>query len=229
MFKKITLVVVPKKSACPLILGMDFVIANSLEIDVNNRNVIRQLPDGSRYLWQVDENGNLQEACLHRVRCVAAKPVKLDGAKNIQVPLAFADEVLAQVQHMRGNPLLLCEGISPPRHQKFHTVPGIVDPAHMTVLMSAIPGQSTQIRKGDVVGVVSSVLELDHKGDDFETWSNEKIQKEIPLGQLNEQQRDLVWGMLGSCQEVLSAGDHDVGTASVTAHKINLYDDTPVY
>lgn len=231
-FGKMTFVVVPKRypMTCRLILGMDFLTKSCLEIDVKNRTVTRMLPDSSQYMWQVGVDGQQGGVMLRRVTCVAASPVKLRDQERIKVPIAFSNpEVAALMHHVGDNSVLLYEEAPPKKHPKLKTVPGIVDPARMSVYVTCVGNQPVNVSKGHALGVISSVVELDPDDTDLVPWTAERLSTEVPLTELPEEQRHKVWSLLNNCQSVFSTGDKDVGTASVTAHKIVLYDDTPVY
>ena len=57
----------------------------------------------------------------------------------------------------------------------------------------------------------------------------ERIKGEIDLNDLDPNQRQSVQAMLQGCLDAFSQGDNDIGKASVTAHRIELYDTTPIY
>ena len=60
-------------------------------------------------------------------------------------------------------------------------------------------------------------------------YTKQRIEEENPLDDLSVLQRAKVWEMLTRCRLCLSTGSKDIGQASVTAHKISLYDKTPIY
>ena len=92
---------------------------------------------------------------------------------------------------------------------------------------------SSQIRKGHVVGKISTVLELpdDNDGDGVgaeEGNTNDPL-SQVNLTELNPHEQAKVFDMLQRVRSVFSTGEFDIGHANVTEHVIRLSDDTPIY
>ena len=60
-------------------------------------------------------------------------------------------------------------------------------------------------------------------------WSKEGLAKEVIMGkELSEAEKEEVLEMLMGVKKALSTGDHDIGTAKVKPHKIDIMNDTPI-
>ena len=84
------------------------------------------------------------------------------------------------------------------------------------------------IRRGTMVGTVSSIVDLEVEVDDSKSWTGERLESEIDLGGLSVSEIASVRGMLFGRRTVFSTGDQDIGCASVTEHRIELNDYTPI-
>jgi hypothetical protein len=97
------------------------------------------------------------------------------------------------------------------------------------VLMAA--GDSdVLVRKGQVVGSFSSVLQLDDQESTSEIVCNiDDLKSQVSLPDLDLDQQAAVFSMLNNYKSVFSSGDLDIGLASVTEHQIKLTDETPIF
>jgi hypothetical protein len=86
------------------------------------------------------------------------------------------------------------------------------------------------IRKGDVVGRVSTLVELEPGTDELDSWTIEKLREVIAFSKaLDNRQANDANKMLLDVQGVLSDSDNDIGTARVAPHVIELTNDTPLW
>ena len=101
-------------------------------------------------------------------------------------------------------------------------------------------GKGTKIKKGTVIGWVSPIVELerfyrvgfamDDKGNEERSkWTPQYVIEKIEFGNhLKEEQKKEQQKLLIDNVEALSDGDTDIGRASIIAHRIELYNYTPI-
>jgi hypothetical protein len=86
-----------------------------------------------------------------------------------------------------------------------------------------------RIKKGDVLGRVSLVVQLDEE-DDADEWNLLRMENELNIGNhLLEGEKDRVLSMLTRVRTALSKTDSDIGRAHVTPQTIELTNNTPIY
>ena len=111
-----------------------------------------------------------------------------------------------------------------------HGLTGVFDADRKMVLMVASEG-STNIRKGQCVGSISSVLQVpdDHFESKVEPWTEVSLKEQVNLNELSDVQQAEVLAVMFQNSAVFSSGDCDIGHASVTQHHIKLSDETPIF
>ena len=111
-----------------------------------------------------------------------------------------------------------------------------------TVLVSCSHDAVT-VRAGEQVGLLSSVVEVQPSSSGEVCVSAHLAPLEarvfleavnLPeivggLSHLSDQQREVVLQILENNKEVFATDDSDVGQMGVTKHKIELWDDIPIY
>ena len=128
--------------------------------------------------------------------------------------------------------------------------PGMMDPNTNNVIASvrkgALPGK---IRKGDKVGVVTKTqvlecpyIKIDNEVVQVNTIVEEEEEEEIESewdrarlemvigedSELSTEQKEQLVEILMKHQKTLSEGDGDIGKAAITAHRIELYEESPI-
>ena len=215
-----------------VILGMDFISINKLIVNTRQRTITKNFNDGSACDWILNDSGSCQRALLRKIPCVLAQNTELEGNDEITIPVAFDSKCFVNsVATSMSESLFLYET----KPQKgtikdlvFHS--GIVHVDNMRVLVANKSDSGRKLKKGAIVGVLSTVAVVSAEELPKGCWTREELEKEVQLGeQLWPDQKETIWQMIFSCSSILSTGSSDVGKASVTAHTIRLHDDTPIY
>ena len=219
-------VVVPKETTMEndFIIGMDAIRRCKLKINPHDRTVTKMLNDNASYTWNVKATGRVETTSISHIPCYAAANISLTGSKCVKIPLKF-DRVSLGKDEMSS--LLFVDNVG--CHEGHTVLPGIVDKNSLHVLISAVNGNSIEIKKGDLIAEVSTVVEIDQEDSKNEKWTDEEIDNKIVLEHMPNEQKNMVKDLLIRYQHVLSQNEADLGKASVQPHKIVLYDETPVY
>ena len=227
------LVVVPKGSNMEnkCVLGMNAINRFRLRVSPHHRTVEKMMHGDARYVWHLENDGNISKTTLYKIPCISSETVEIVGpqAQRVHISLVGAGIIDQSIEH---DSLLLCEESL--HDENYCVMPGILDREFMSVLVSSSNGQLAVIPKGQTIGTVSSLIELDEMSDDEvdgeqEGWTEQQVQEATDLYHLDYDQQGEVRRLIRSYQQVLSRGDNDLGKAMVEPHKIVLYDDTPVY
>src|SRR6201990_1038991 len=132
-----------------------------------------------------------------------------------------------------------------PNIENVNFFPGYVDKREIQVLAVNVTEMSSEnvvkVVADQEVGNLAMVVNIsecdeslkifaaygeEHENDE---WNKEKIRSMLDLADdLTRQQKDEVVEMVYSVRGVLSKGDFDMGNASMTPHRIELFDDTPI-
>ena len=224
-------------------LGRDFFGSHKFIVDYITKKLKQRRADGSN--WEIyigdDHRGNHLEHARIPVRVIETIKLEPDQAKRVEVAWEQVGEcenncwycTEAGERELYFEPDLSNENIN--------VNPGILDRDNGRVLITkADQGRGDKIKKGTVVGWVSPIVEVEKcykvgfavDGEDKERrskWSPQDVIEKIELGEhLTENQKKEVQEMLMNNIEALSDGDTDIGRASITAHRIELYDYTPI-
>ena len=88
-----------------------------------------------------------------------------------------------------------------------------------------------RVRKGDLLGTVSTLVELDSEDaeEKEESWTLEELKEKVDVGETDSEEKDAIYNMIFNTRHALSKGEYDIGKANVTPHKIELTDYTPIW
>ena len=230
IFQEVSLVILPVevKTRQQVVLGMDFLSKNKFVVSVPNQMLTFMDADGSQ--WKIDLNKDKQTIMLCSTRCIATVDILLDSHGPARVPCTWSSFV-------QRNNLVYFNGeeMSKRLNKRVQGIEGILDMSqdNPAVLVKPASGSSTLIKKGDQIGRVCTVFEIDDNELEMcepDSWTKLKIGEEIQLSsQLSDVQRDKVQEILWKNRLVLSQSGQDIGCAINTRHHIELDDDTPIY
>ena len=200
-------------------MGVQFLKHKRLAIDMSNRKISKNCIDGSVTHFYLKDN-RLETIMHENVSVTAAQDVKLsESGESVPIDLSVCCGVPGRTE-------FFFEGKV---GQDVRGLDGVVSAgsSHPTVVVCSTRAGKT-IRKGDIVGRVSTLLELEPEEDQLDCWTIEKLREEITFSQsLDNKQVDDAYKMLLAVQGVLS--DSDIGTARVAPHVIELTNDTPIW
>ena len=219
------LIIPAGKMTYSIVLGADFMRSNKLCVLPAERKIIKKVTEDSKIVFHIDKCGTV-EKLLNNISLVADEDVMMGVGCSVKVPIT--------VSHVAnsGEKMLLYtdEGIVNPLLDKARGLSGICDASQKYIIM--IASENTTVKKGQRVGSISSIIETEDQEviEEGEIFDGDRIENEIELPcYLTKKQKEDVYNVLKTCQGVISKGNDDIGRASVTDHKIRLYDDTPIY
>ena len=86
-----------------------------------------------------------------------------------------------------------------------------------------------RIKKGDVLGRVSSEVQLDEEDENNE-WNLLRMKNELNIGtHLREGEKNRIFSMLTKVRTAIRKTDSDIGRARVTPQTIELTNNTTIY
>ena len=228
------LVLSDAESPVDVIIGRDTLERLGLCIDVARRSVSGCRSDGSRWTVYMPLNKQ-QPLCMvfvAEVPCRASEDVDVGPGCTVAVPYTVSEQPRCS-DCQRSQRHLVFE--SQPGYDVAY-VSGLVDVSQPRVL-ACNRGQTTaRIRRGEVVGHLATAADAEQ---DFEqvhevfTVSEEKSQEVKPsveeIPGLSETQRAAVEDLFQRHAAVFSRSASDPLRTSLTAHRIVLKDDTPIY
>lgn len=222
--------IMDKKSfAVPIVLGMDFLKANNCTVDAEKRLLTWE--DGQTIVdVYVDNQGTPEVNFVRQIPCFASSTVKISPGSSVQVPVTWSPPITEECDET----LLYFEDVSAPVSKSVEGLPGVVSSksGSASILLKANAGQAAYIPKGACIGILRSVVSLmeDEEIQPTDGWTESTLRDAIKVGsELDDIQQNLVHDALWNLKGVLSTGDDDIGHAGVTAHRIELLNDTPIY
>lgn len=223
-------IVIPSSVNLPtsIVLGTDFLRANKFEINVLLRKLTWHDNNSVIDLY-LDQEGTVEKRVIRKLPCYALSKANVGSDETTEL-LVGSSTVLSNVSGKET--LLYSTGFSKGRGKDLAGISGIVsdNAQHIRILMTNFGHTNSIIQKGQLVGFLSTVVELTDDGSNVEEqWTRESLQAAVDLSGLSEEQKTQVWGVVEANQMVLSMGDHDIGQVGITAHRIELYDETPIY
>ena len=120
-------------------------------------------------------------------------------------------------------------------NQKVVGMSGLMDTADPYVLVrlsNKVGKRGHVIRKGDVLGRVSTVTKTAEENEPGETWTEEELRhsEKISVGEeLTVEERQEVLQMLWEHHSALSKGEFDMGQAAVSPQRIELINEAPIW
>ena len=207
-------------SRVDLLLGVDFLKSNSLIIDINNRLISRELGDRGVVRWKVGPSGDVSVLQAGNIPCYAANDMKLIPGEVYKVPVSsevnLIDDLLAVYTDDQATSRI---------SSQVRGYEGIVDrDSKFIFMLCTLP---TTLKKGDKVGVINTVVELE-QDDEFDEGVD-GWEKFVKLDHLSNIDKTRVLDMLQKHEKVFSVNENDIGKASVTEHKILVNENAPIY
>ena len=204
-----------------IILGVDFLKANRVKLDMSRSKLTLRMKDGSCAIVSVNDGGEIAGVMWEKVPVYCTQQVKVKHGKVESVPInfqcnyGFSEDSLLYFESSECDVL---GGVCKP-DQNF----AIADDSKM----------DWDIKKGQVIGHVYTVLVTDNNEEDepdSEDWNATKIEEVVKLGEnLSEDQKADVRRMLLNSSQALSKGDDDIGCANVEPHRIEVTNETPIW
>ena len=214
----------------PIILGRKFIALKKITIDPANNRISLPTSNSSKIdIYQDEENENKKIVYeLLKVYCTETTVVQ---RKLTRVPVAYD---YYDDKTMKSETKMLFEGKS--ANKKLESVDGVMDlkSEDKFVFMQRKDGENEdkcRIKKGEVVGYVSTMIDLEDEEDSQDDeWDVDKLKSNVEVGEsMTQEQKDLIYKMLLKTKFALSSNDEDIGKAKVSPHKIVLTNNTPIW
>ena len=156
-----------------------------------------------------------------RVNVMASVDMSIHDGLNL-VPCEF------DVPHGTSESKYLYEGCV--RNKGLRAIDGVLSQNRGEILIKKLygDGKETKIRKGDIIGKVHTMHEVNEEEDGCD-WNIEDIKEKVNLEHLDGHQREIVYDILLKSSEVICKNEYDIGMAKVSPHKIELYDARPIW
>ena len=211
----------------PIILGVDFLKQNKMQIDMSKNRIAIKDSSGALTKFYIDDQGALLKVVEEQIPVFAAESVKL---KDDFVKLPIVMNITCAMGDNDSNYYYKSEI----KNRKIEGLEGILDGRDKQIMVRRLDSEAKNdinIKKGDKVGTVSTLIEIDEDCENIDAeWSIEKIKDNKGIGeQLTLEMKNQVCEMLLKTQKALSKGETDIGMAQVTPHKIELTNSTPIW
>jgi len=208
-----------------IILGENFLKKNGFIINVNRRQIALSNKDGSRTNFYLKDDNELQTVIHERIPVYASEEVSL--AKEVKpICVNFA---LSKFDVEKERKMLYYYGEN---KDGVEGLEGVLseEQEENYVLLNSKGVKKSKVKAGDLVGYVSTVVELDEEEEESEVlWTLEEMKQFVNVGDRNsEHEKHLIYEMLKDTQDVFGKNG-EVGRAHVEPHRIELTDETPIW
>ena len=210
-----------------LLLGSDLLTKYNFEVSVSEKLIIKHSPDGSRVEQYFGCDGKLLQTLYCSIPCYAVNTVKLNPQSvnvvkvdyNLKLPVHETNLFFStSVKNVKSR-------------NEIAAIDGVFNSESKIVLLTNHENDCL-IKKGDMIGTVSSILELDDEmlNDESHDNLNFSIENKVDLTGLDESQKCSIYNMLkdSNISKVFSKDESDIGLARVAQHKIRVTDDSPI-
>src|SRR5678815_760173 len=241
-----------------VMLGMPFLVGNSIKFDIRDGSIRRYGDNGVRE--QVYVMGGT-ENCIRTVTRIpvhTTETIVIDKNNWVPVKVKWKSKLVkprSKERQYRAKPEeLLVEGREDCKrgyNHRFKVLPGLVkwNEEEGTVLLKKLIPGSLKLNTGEQIGIAhllvdedklrkygvttctvnTTVREVIERGDEQE-WTKEKLKDEIKfMEELHSGQIEQVLEVLWKNKMAFSRSDADVSQTAMTPYKIRLHDYTPIY
>ena len=216
-----------------VVLAPDFFQINNIELDLHRRCVTLLNDNFTCDIFQT-ENSPYFSRNFRNVKCFSANAVTLqpNETKSLDIVTPISNLITDTTLYFDGNNEH-CQ-----QNSDVQCLDGLVtlNSNNLKIFVSNFSNKAHQLTDHSIMGCLHSIPEehtfnscLTSSGDE-ETWTKQKVIDSLHLDDyLTDKQKDLVHKAVYDSRSVLSTGDSDIGHASVSAHKIELYNYEPIY
>ena len=216
-----------------VIFGVQFLKECKLIIDIKRHRLSRKLDTGAIIYKYYRKDGMLLNVIEEEHPVYAAE----DGVvvDREMAPLAITMNVsVARALNAR-NTFFFEGGV---KNKKIIVMDGILEKGNdcKVMIQRNLEGNNNsrpiRIKKGDKIGKISTLIELepDDKENEQLFWTKEELREKIDIGkEINKIDTDKIFEMLLDAQEAISKGETDIGKAGVSPHLIELTDKSPIW
>ena len=211
------------------ILGRQFLARKHIIIDSANNRISIPITKTSKMDIYQDQNEIIKRVIYESIPVCATKDMSIRDTLT-KVPIKY--DYYPNYVRCESKTKVFYEGRC--NNKRIKGIDGIMDleGENKFVFLVARDGEDEskcKVKRGEVVGNISTIVELDDEGEQEEEWTLEKLQAEIDLGELTMEQKENVYKMLLKTKSALAVNETDIGKAKVTPHKIVLTNNTPIW
>ena len=210
----------------PIILGRDFLRQEKIRVDPGRHKLTKYLNTGGKIDFYLESSGtDPVSVILECINVVAVEDAIMSkGFTGVKVELDCPN-------NLQYSDVIYYDGIC--HNKKLLGLLGIFNHSteNKTVLIK--PETYSQegglkVRKGDIVGKVFSVVEMDDN-DDETTLDLSEIINKLNIGDVTLEEREKVVEVIKRTNEAIGKSEYDIGHANVSPHVIELTDYTPIW
>ena len=208
-----------------LFLGIDWLRANKIVLSLKSKILTKHFGNKQSVEFHLNDSGNVGQTLYANIKCFALENVDIARGTTSKVPIYFSVPLVEPCQML----LYSNDLIEPKLCDKARGLNGVADTPLKSILCIA-SDRTANIKEGQIVGNVSSVVELPAVSDDNVKIINDlELVDHVKLPELKEGERRKVYDVLERVKGVFSVSEFDLGHANVTEHVIKLTDNTPIY
>ena len=211
-----------------LILGRHFCEENNLIIDLSRNRISRVDNDKSRIDIYHDNDNKVMKIIHESIPVIAREEVMINSDLT-EVPIS-----INCISDFKLKGAAMYEGYC--KDSKLQGMDGIIELEEkdkMVLMKTKTDNKLRKVRKGEIVGRVSTLVEMDHEQEgveDTNIWTEEKLIKETSIGsELSNDEKHKVYKLLSEVHTLLGKDSNDIGLINVKPHKIELTDNTPIW
>jgi hypothetical protein len=206
-----------------VVLGLDFLTVNRMEITARDRTIKKYFDVKGKSFMEIylEEDGHNTEQMANNLFCYASEDLVIPAGCTREVKIIFPE-----IKDHSHTMLFTDDSMEAKLQSQVRGFSGLCEVTQRKVLLAA--SEDTRIKKNQVVGSMSSVVEIEEK-ELTKNVTEEQMRLFVSLPELPVAQQESIFKMMFEVSDVFSTGDTDVNEASVTEHRIHLYDETPIY
>ena len=204
---------------CDMIIGSDFLREQGITLNIKERIVQIDKKNGGNYCFHINGDNVIDAINVYNVCIVSKADYKIDGKTSMIIDIDTPFEKQTQGE-------LYFEGKD---KDNMSFMCGLIDNDTKMIAVENKTKSKRFIRKGDIVGHVSTCIEGEEEYEDEEKWTLEKIKEAVKLEELTENEKIQVHNMLWATSQALSLNDNDIGKAKISPHRIQLNNYTPIW
>ena len=216
-----------------IILGVKYLKEKKLIVNMKKRKISHVNTNGARIDLYMQSDGTLMSVIHENIPLLAKYDVNI---KNLETKPIHVEAFLIGTQTTKQRHNFYYEGKI--KNKKVRGMDGILScsqEAPIIMMQNKLENNngSTWIRKGEMVGKISTLIELepdDVENEKLDQWSEEDIREKVKLDiELSDVEKEEIIKLLVETQDAISKSDMDIGKARVDPHQIELTSNSPIW
>jgi hypothetical protein len=223
----------------PMFIGADFLKKNQLTVNMADRKLAWEEQGGHRK-WELQLGGDQTECKVYQVNylCKAREAMTIlpEEEKKISLSVEEMDHIggdCSECGHKSGQSLYF-EPRNTGERDSIKLWPSLFSYGkdHQLFIRGHSIGKvPREIKKGEILGTVCTLMEMDERPEDSQpsNWTVEELREGTDLQHLMPGEKETAVDMMMKYIDIFSTSNTDLGRASMTKHRIELLNDTPIY